>query len=265
MLAARATIASERSAANLRSAEALVDRSLLKFQDFRQEALVLDSWLKLESGNRKAALAQARAALDVDPELTSDHWHDPLLFLEPLKWKSLAPMCRRIADELKFSTTRALLGLCLFKAGERDEAVQTISQGLTHDPDNGVLQATNAYILFALSRVEDARASLRLVGRADKPKLAALVSARVCHQVGDIVCAEKAYRELLAHEIPTMAAMTGLTEILLRKTVVQGDHIQEKPPKQLRADRDAAEELLRKARALSPNYRPANELLEIAK
>ena len=257
-------MAGERNAANLRSAEALLERSLAKFQDFQQEALVMDSWLKLESGNRKEALVQARAALDVDPELTADHWHDPLLYLEPLKWKSLAPFCRRIAGELKFSTTRALLGLCLYKAGERDDAMQTISQGLSHDPENGLLRAANAYVLFASGRMEDARASLRLIGHAETPKLASLVTARICRQVGDVACEENVYRELLSQETPALVAMTGLASILLRKTVLPSDRIREKPSKQLQADRDAAEELLRKARALSPNYRPANELLEIA-
>lgn len=252
VLGALAILRSESGENARKAAQALLSRSLQKFHDFRQEAYLISAWVKLDGGDDKAALADARSALDVDPDMTAEHWHDPFLYLEPLRWKWLAPMCRRLAEELKFSTTRALLGLCVFKAGDRDEASNILSQAMSQDPESALLQSVRAYALFTAGRFEDARSALRIATRLEVPRLAQIVQARICSRAGDIACSERAWRGLLAQENPPLAAMTGVAEALL-----MNERAPERPPQQKRADREAAADLVRRARGLSPLYRPA--------
>jgi len=257
LMGALAIIKSDAGASGRKAADVLLGRSLQKFQDFRQEAYLLSAWLKLEDGNRKGALVDARSALDVDPDLTNDHWHDPLLYLEPVRWKALLPYCRRIAEELKFSTARALYGLCVFKSGDRDEATRVVTQALGQDPESALLQSVQAYLLLNAGRLEDARSSSRFATRVEVPPLALMVRARACARIGDMGCAESTWRELMAHDPASLSAMTGVADVLL-----QSDRLGHKSSKQQRADREAASELLSRARNLSPTYRPVIVLSE---
>lgn len=260
LMGALAMIKSDSSATGRKAADLLINRSVQKFPDFRQEGLVLSAWLKLEGGNRKGALIDVRSALDIDPDQTNDHWHDPLLYFEPIRWKALTSYCRRLSDELKFSTARALYGLCIFKAGDRDEAANLVTQAMAQDPENSLLQSVQAYLLYSAGRLEDARSSLRFAARAETPPLALLVRARACARIGDMGCAESAWRELMAHDPNSLAALTGLADILLQRS--QKDRLGQSSSKQKRADRETAAELLARARNLSPTYRPLIVLSE---
>lgn len=242
LLAARSLASTEKAirAQGRHAAEAAISKALQKNQDFRQEAYLIGAGLDVESGNRKAAAAKIRAAIDTDPDMTSEHRHDPFLYLEPLSWRDLLPICRRVSDELKTPVASAFLGLCLFKAGDREEASQVVSFALAEAPEEPLLQSVDAYILSASGRFEDARASLRLAMKSQAPRLAQLVRARVCTRSGDNACAEQSWQSLSTQEPPILAAFTSLAEFRLQQ-----------------GDTKRATTLIAKARALSPNYRPA--------
>ena len=244
LMTVRSLIATDRfgQAASRQLATATVQTLIDQHQDFRQEGLVLGALLDLEAGNKRAAMARARAALDVDPDLTNEHWHDPFLYLEPLGWRSLVSVCRRLADELKSPVTRALLGLCLFKAGNRTEAGEIISDAVAQTTGAGtqLLQSVNAYIMTASNRLEDARAALKIATKEDPPVLATIMKARVCARGGDAVCAEQAWLDIHQSESTNLPALIGLAEFRMKK-----------------GDRLGALGLVDKARQISPNYLPA--------
>lgn len=220
--------------------EAAIRRVLQSSQDFRQEAQVIAAQFAIETGNKKAAEEHVLEALATDPEMTSEHRHDPNLFLATLEWRSLLPICRKINDELKSTGARALYGLCLFKAGERDSAGELISKALSHSPEEPILLSIDAYMMAAGGRFEDATAELKLATKSEQPRLAIFVRARTCARTGDMACAEQAWAELAAQTPPALAAFTSLAEIRAQ----QGD------PQQ-------AADLLAKAKRMSSNFRPA--------
>jgi tetratricopeptide (TPR) repeat protein len=236
---ARALLANDKSA-GFREAETALERASSKFFDFRQESLVLLASIDLESGDKGGAATLLRWALDTDPDLTSDHWHDPLLYLQPLGWRELVPRCQRLNDEVKNSSARALLALCLFKAGDTDEAQRIVREALGQWPEEPILEAVSAAMLFSAGRPGDARAALKIATAksGDVPLLAQIIRGKVCATTGDNKCAEQTWRHLSDQKQATLTALTGLAEQLL-----------------LRGETAKANELVKKVRDLSPRYR----------
>ena len=215
--------------------------------DFNQEAQLLSAALLLENGNKKGALARARMVLESDPEMTSNHWHDPLLFQTPANWKSLLGVCRRLNDGLKSNVTRGLLALCLGRAGNGEEAMRILNEGLASSGEDPLLQAVNAQLLYNSARDEDARAALRMALRREPvPVLARIVKARLCTRHNELACAEEEWKVLAAVNGPQkLAAQVGLAQIYAK-----------------RGDVADAQDLAAKALALSPRYKPALSLRE---
>jgi tetratricopeptide (TPR) repeat protein len=226
-----------------RKAEAALDSLVTLHFDFRQEGHVLGAVLALDMGSRRTALAHIRSALETDPDMTGDHWRDPLLYVQPSSWKSLLPYCRQIHEEIKAPAARALLALCLGKAGEREEAMRVIGVAMQTMSSNPVLQSIHAHLLLTSDRQADARAALRMIDDADQPRLARIVRARVCRQSNDLACAESEWKALLGESDPPLSAQTGLAEILMQQN-----------------QRDTGIPLVDRALSRSPRYKPAMRL-----
>lgn len=214
--------------------------------DYYQEAQLLSAALLLESGNKKGALNRVRLVLDADPEMTSNHWHDPLLFQSAANWKALTGVCRRLHDGLKSSTTRALVALCLGKAGQNEEAMRNLNEGLASNGEDPLLQAVNAQLLYSSNRDEDARAAVRMALRREpNPILARLVKARLCMRRNEYACAEEEWKVLVNSGTQRLTAQIGLAQIYVQRGNTTG-----------------AEDMVAKALALSPRYRPALKMRE---
>jgi tetratricopeptide (TPR) repeat protein len=236
---ARSLLGGDRSRSQ--EAEAVLERASSRFFDYRQEAFVLLASLDLESGDPKSAATRLRSALDTDPELTKDHWHDPLLYAQPLGWRDLVPRCQRLSDELKTSSARALLALCLFKAGDTDEAQRLIAEALGQWPEEPILEAVSAAMLTMSGRPGDARAALRIATAkpTDLPVLALITRGRVCATSGDMKCAEQTWRQLLDQKQAVLTALAGLADTA-----------------EASGDSNKAIGFAKRAKDLSPRYRP---------
>lgn len=215
--------------------------------DFYQEAQLLSASLLLEAGNKKAADARVKMVIDADPEMTSSHWHDPLLFQSETAWRSLVNVCERLNTGLKSDFSRGLLALCLAKAGQTDNAMTTMNSAMAVSSENEALQAVNAYLLYSTNREADARAALQIaLNRPPYPVLGRILKARLCWRANEIDCAESQWTPVSetsgAERLP---AMVGLAQIAMRK-----------------GQKDKAQELTQKVLGLSPTYKPGMRLRE---
>jgi tetratricopeptide (TPR) repeat protein len=212
--------------------------------DFYQEAQLLSAALLMESGNKKGALNRVRLVLDADPEMTASHWHDPLLFQSAASWKALTGVCRRLHDGLKSSATRALLSLCLGKAGQTEDAMRTLNEGLASNGEDALLQSVNAQLLYNSNRDDDARAALRMALRQEPvPVLGRMVKARLCMRRNEYACAEEEWKFLSNAGTQRLTAFAGLAQIYA-----------------LQKNTTGADDLVGKALGLSSRYRPALRL-----
>ncbi len=109
---------------------------------FQQEGYLLGLWAALSQGREEAAATFADSLLTSDMDLTSLHYREPALFMEPLRWKKLSEICGAMDGEpLQKWQHEAVLGVCALKvhnlvgakgyferslARNQSEAVQTL-------------------------------------------------------------------------------------------------------------------------------------------
>lgn len=200
----------------LRSAEIAVRAFLERFSDFRQETQILGVMVNLENGNLKSAMERAEAAFDADPELTDEHFHDPLLYLEPLAWNRLLPVCQRIREHVKAPVSNALLAICLVKAGDKAKAGQWLADLLGPQPEDPMYQTANAYLLMKSGREEDARGALKLATRNDESShLALILTGRNCTILQDKACAREAWAKLTRMQPLSLVALAESARLLM--------------------------------------------------
>lgn len=228
-------------------AEVSIEKALSAAPDFEQESLVVGAYLDATSGQAKRAAARVLQAIEVDPNQTVDHFHDPSLNLENVSWTKLLPMCRSIHSELHSHLSGALLGLCLAKANQLEEASKAIEAEIGADPNNSYLHAVSAYLNLLADREDAARASLTLSAKNGSSRLAQILSARLCMHEGQTDCAEEGWSKLAADAQPPIAAITSLAQVRKEK-----------------GDSSTANALLVKADSMSPSYLPLLRLREDA-
>jgi tetratricopeptide (TPR) repeat protein len=230
-----------------KDAESTITKGLSRFADFHQELLVLGAYSDLLSGNKKRAEARALQAVEVDPEQTPDHFHDPALSLEAASWAQLVPMCRSIDSALESSVSAALMGICLAKSNQLEDAAKAIDAKLSLDTGNPYLHSANAYLHMTADRDDAARASLTLASKSASSRLTQILSARLCVRERQDACAEEGWSKLASEKDPPLAAYTGLAQIKFQK-----------------GDTPTGNALLVNAEKISPTYLPLLRLREDA-
>lgn len=227
------------------SAQAAIDKILVNQEDYRQEALMLSAFIDSVTGEKKRASQRAREAFDTDPEQTAEHWHDPMLALEPLNWKSLLPYCKGLHQALNDSTSRALLSICEMRAGNHSAADKLLSEELNRVPNDGFLQTANAYRLLLSGADDGARGALKIASKSNPSRLAAILSARLCSREKNNRCAEDLWARLAAEAKPPIGALVRLADLRFKM-----------------GDAASAGALLVKAQSISPRYLPLIRLRE---
>ncbi len=230
-----------------RKADEALKKALLQGPDFQQESLVLAAYVDAASGNIKRANREVLEAVETDPNQTNDHFHDPTLNLEQASWPKLLPYCQAIYKELTSRLAGALMGLCLAKANQLEEANKLIENEIGKEPSNTYLHAVNAYLHTLADRDDAARASLTLSAKNGNSHLAQILSARLCMREKQDACAEEGWSKLASENYPPIAAVTGLAQL-----------------RQAKGDSAAATALLVKAELMSPKYLPLLRLREDA-
>jgi hypothetical protein len=140
-----------------------------------------------------------------------------------------------------------MLGLCLAKANQIEDATKAVDLELSKDPSNTYLHAVNAYLHTLADRDDAARASLTLSTKNGNSRLAQILSARLCMREKQDECAEDGWTKLASENNPPIAAITGLAQLKLAK-----------------GDSSTANALLVKAESMSPKYLPLLRLREDA-
>lgn len=215
--------------------------------DFQQESLVLAAYNDLASNQTKRAGAKVLEAVETDPNQTGDHFHDPSLSLDQVSWGKFLPYCRSLHAGLASRASAALLGICLAKASQLEDATKMLEQELSREPSNTLLHAVNAYLQLLSGREDAARASLGLSVKCGHSRLAQILSARLCAREGQDACAEEGWAKLASEAKPPIAAITGLAQVRLAK-----------------GDSATANALMVKADSLSPSYLPLLRMREEA-
>jgi predicted Zn-dependent protease len=124
--------------------------------------------------------------------------------------------------------------------------MRNLNEGLASNGEDPLLQAVNAQLLYNSNRDEDARAAVRMALRREpNPILARLVKARLCMRRNEYACAEEEWKVLANSGTQRLTAQIGLAQIYVQRGNTTG-----------------ADDMVAKALALSPRYRPALKMRE---
>ncbi len=213
---------------------------------WRQEVFAIGAAADWFDGNKRRSITRLRQALDTDPMQTDMFFHDPLVFLEAVRWSQWLAYIDEFVDRAKSNPSRALLAIALIKSDQRQEAQTLISESLGSRVNEPDLQAVNAYLYMTQGRDDEARGALRFA-RNEKASamstLAAIVEARLCERAGDRNCADTVWTSLMRREPPPHAAMISQARI------------------ELQVSREKGAPMLERLRALYPNSIAVNELV----
>lgn len=213
---------------------------------WRQEIFAIGAAADWFDGNKRRSITRTRQALDTDPMQTEMFYHDPLVFLEAIRWSQWLTYIDEFADRAKSNSAKALLAIALIKSDQRQEAQTLISESLGSRINEPDLQAVNAYMFMTQGRDDEARGALRFA-KNEKANtmsaLAAIVEARLCERAGDRNCADTVWTNLLRREPPPHAALISQARI------------------ELQVSREKGAPMLERLRALYPNSIAVNELV----
>lgn len=183
---------------------------------WRQETYTVGAIADWMDGNKKRSAQRLRLALDTDPMQTEEFYHDPLLYLEPLRWKNILPFVQDYANRVKSNGAKALLGLALIKADRRTEAQSFLAESLKSKMTDGDLQAINAYLMMVLGLDDEARGALRFSRRDEDNESAPIVAvleARLCERAEDRNCADTVWASLVNRPLPPVVAEVGVARV----------------------------------------------------
>jgi tetratricopeptide (TPR) repeat protein len=230
-----------------READESIKKALIQAPDYQQESLLVAAYVDSLTGNVKRANKEILEAVETDPNQTNDHFHDPALSLDQVSWSKLLPYCQGLSKSLNSRVSTAMMGLCLAKSNQLQEASRLVEAELIKEPSDTYLHAVNAYLHTLADRDDAARASLTLSIKNGNSRLAQILSARLCSREKQDACAEDAWSKLASETNPPIASIIGLAQLREQK-----------------GDTAAANALLVKAESMSPKYLPLLRLREDA-
>ncbi len=165
-----------------------------------QEASFLRAYSRYLSGQPAQAARDLRITLGADPFVTDEHVTDPYLYLAPISWQTLRPMCEEMYNEInaraarKDSTVEAMFQFCRFKAGDDQEAAREAIKDLeARSISDPLVRSISAYMVMGLSP-DQARAKVSDATDGVSWDLGRIIRGRLCGR-DDLPCLHRTFRE----------------------------------------------------------------------
>ncbi len=161
-----------------------------------QEASFLRIYALYLENNIAKAQTDLRLMLSVDPFVTGEHFVEPLLYVAPLKWASLLPICEELYRGINVPSgpsnrvwpePEAMLQFCRFQAGHRPEtARENLAELERKNPLDARIRSLAAYTMMSLNP-EQAKAKVADATDDQEWDLGRVLRGRLCPR-GDYKC-----------------------------------------------------------------------------
>ncbi len=211
--------------------------------DFKLEALIMRALLRLLLGETDISEDLLKDILELDLDLTDQHFHSPLYYyLDELLWSNTIMFIfneiKNFAEWGKDPILLAVYGFLNFKTGNKQEGKNQINEALNLDESNQKIQTLSAYIDHKSGFVEQA---CRILKRHEY-HLAILLQERLCTNSTSIKDIE--VRKTLLDNL----LLSGLFQLQIKTSFARISEIEQ--------NRIAAKEYFQEAYDLSKNYKP---------
>lgn len=185
--------------------------------DYFQEVSLLKAYVFELLGDPQRAIVFSENLLDIDPRLTDNHRHDPLIYRASAQWANLLDECGFLYRAHQQSPRmKALYGYCQFRAQQTMEGIQLIKEGLSQTPEDPLMQAIYSYIADEIGKVSDAAGAIKLALNSKVYRLPFIVKAYQCGKIMEKECARIYWKKLKDSNSHSLEALAGLAEIDIR-------------------------------------------------
>jgi hypothetical protein len=149
-------------------------------------------------GERNSVQKLIQNSISLDPDLTSDHVHSPLVDWRGLQWKSFAFICQELTKIANSESAPLLNFICKYKGQGVLAAQQSIDMWLGKNPKDPRAHIASAIVSQGVGELEKAKESLvsaRNLGVQDR--LYYQVLFKVCYKLKDFSCLKEITPSLL--------------------------------------------------------------------
>jgi Flp pilus assembly protein TadD len=199
----------------LKDAEAGLNSYIAEHSDYRQEALLLKSFILFATKQKEATRAMIEQMVGTDPKLTEEHSKDPYVDRSPIHWVQLLPWCEAIQKAWTGdSMVRTMHAICLVHNQGKDIEAQTeIGVAVSQNPKDPIVHAIFAYITAALGETSKAELLATKAIDLNATQLKALpniVKARICEVLENFDCAVENWQAVRTLDKTSVSALGGL-------------------------------------------------------
>lgn len=156
-----------------------------------QEASFLRIYAMYLENNITKAQTDLRLVLGSDPFVTGEHFVEPMIYAEPLRWSSLLEICEELYRGINTPHAiskrvppepEALLQYCRFQAELRPETAREKMKELERkNPSDARIRALSAYMIMSLNP-EDAKAKVEAATDDQEWDLGRVLKGRLCER-----------------------------------------------------------------------------------
>ncbi len=161
-----------------------------KIYDSQQEIYLFHAYLMSKLGGDKNSVQKLiQNAISLDPDLTTDHVHSPLVDWRGFQWKSFAFVCEDLLKIAKNDSVSLLNFICKYKGQGVLAAQQSIDMWLgknSKDPRAHIASAVVSQSVGELEKAKESLMSARRLGVQDR--LYFQVLFKVCFKLKNVSC-----------------------------------------------------------------------------
>jgi hypothetical protein len=183
---------------------------------YRFELLTLAAMAEASVETRRRSVGFLNEAWNADPLQGMDFYRDPLIYTEALRWERALNSVMNWVGRSRATEVKALGAIVMSLAEKNEEAEALVKELLATRPNDSHLLTAQAFLLFRLGRVDEARGALRFLNSpdAEKLQLAEVLRARICASAesidpaGSDLCGNVPWGKLAASKSATVFAQT---------------------------------------------------------
>jgi len=174
--------------------------------DGMQEILLLYAYSALKTKkDLKLVMSILQRSLYIDPDMTTDHLHSPLIDWRGYNWKYFAFVCKDMTKVLKADLLAMLEFTCAYKMNYETGAQQAVDLMMNRLQNSSLPHVAQAIVAYRLGEYEKAKDSLSLAQKLGaNDKLYYQVLIKLCGQTQDSKCLRQ-YADTVAKFAPLHA------------------------------------------------------------
>lgn len=166
--------------------------------DGQQEVLLFQAYAAYKLNKEVSVVAEAlEKALNIDPDLTTDHYHSPNMDWRVFNWKHFDFICKDFKNFSRQDLVSWLEFTCAYKINGEIGADQVVGDLRNKSQDKSIAQVADAIWSYRYGQMERAKDALSTKLVKNPNKLYYQILIKICIQLKDEACLEKSAAQVV--------------------------------------------------------------------